>query len=336
MKKIIKSLLVLILIVFFGSSCLDQVDVELRDVSQKLVVEGLFSNIEEENFLKLAYTLPVGTLKRTEPVQGAFVELRASNGEKMIYRPATDAVGIYRPIEEPIVAKEGIEYSIYIRLSNGKEFSSIPEKLLKEVPIQTINARFRRETPIGYQILVDFQDPKESENYYRWETLGYQVKLSTGKEFSCCARCYVPSKSENINILSDNGLNGNSVRLRPVYFSQAYTIGKHYIEAKQFAISRNAFQYWTKYSNQIQREGTIFDPLPAPVIGNVSNINDQNELALGFFEIATISKAKLVVPGDTLGEFAVAFIINNSNMPSGDCMLAYPFSMYADKPPKGW
>jgi hypothetical protein len=337
MIKPFKLIFSIIFTAFIGLSCLDQIDIPLQKYSQILIVEGLFSNLQEENFLKLSYTLPVGSAKRTEPVQGAVVELRGSNGEKTTYRPTTDGVGVYSPNDLAFVAKEGVEYSLYIKLLNGKEYSSVPEQLSTNIPIQNISARFRKQTPIGYQIFIDFQDPKGSDNYYRWEAKEYHLRLTTGGPFGCCKRCFVPTESENINIFSDVGVNGNLVRLRPTHFSQTYTLGKQYAEVKQFSISRNAYQFWQKYKNQLNRSGTIFDPLPAPVFGNVSNVNDPNELALGFFELASINKAKLVISGDTLGEYSATFILNNSiYTKEGDCMLAFPFASYADKPPKGW
>jgi hypothetical protein len=337
MKNPFRFFISLFFIAFIGLSCLDQVDLPTQRTNQVLVVEGLFSNLLEENFLKLTYTLPVGSQKSIEPVVGAYIELRSNNGEKVIYKPATDAVGIYRPTDKTLIAKDGIKYSIYIKLLNGKEFSSAPESLPTNVPIQKVTARFRKEAPIGYQIFADFQDPKDSENYYRWEADAYHVRLSTGGQQGCCKICYVLINSEGINNFSDAGVNGGLVRLRPVHFSQAYTLGKHFAEVKQLSITRNAYQYWQKYKNQLNRKGTIFDPLPAPVYGNISNINDPNEFALGYFEVASISKSKLEIPGDTLGSYAVTFIINNSiYTKEGDCMLAYPFAFYADKPPKGW
>jgi hypothetical protein len=339
MKKSIKLLITLIFTSFIGLSCLDQVDVPLRKTAQQLIVEGAFTNDPEENFLKLSFTTPVGTFNSVEPVQGAFVELRGSNGENIVYRAAPDGIGVYRPDNQSLRAKEGVEYSLFIRLISGKEFSSSPQKLPKSVPIQKLSARFNTERQLGFRVFTDFQDPKDTENYYRFEGQGYHVRVSIGVPVNfnsfCCNRCNVFVKEQNINIFSDAGVNGNTVRLRPVFFSPAYALGKHYVEIKQYAISRETYQFWRKYNEQRQRTGTIFDPLPAPVLGNVQNTNDANDIALGYFEIAAVSKSKMIIPGDTLGRYVTTFN-NPLFIPEGDCMLRFPFSAYADYPPRGW
>lgn len=340
MKNYIKQFTTLIFTSWISLSCLDQVDAPLRKTVQQLIVEGAFTNEPEENFLKLSFTSPVGTFESVEPVQGAFVELRGSNGENVIYRAAPDGIGVYRPDNQSLRAVEGVEYSLFIRLINGKEFSSIPQKLPKSVPIQKLSARFNTEGQLGYRIFADFQDPKDTENYYRFEGQGYHVRISTGIPVGfggsvCCNRCNVFIKDQSINIFADAGVNGSNIKLRPVFYSPAYALGKHYVEIKQFSISRETYQFWRKYNEQRQRTGTIFDPLPAPVLGNVRNIKDDNDIALGYFEIAAISKSKMIIPGDTLGQYAVNFN-NTLFIPIGDCMQRFPYSNYADNPPRGW
>ncbi len=340
MKKHLKFIFSLIFIAFIGLSCLDQVDVPLRKVSPNLIVEGTFTNDPVENFLRLSYTSQIGLFEDLVPVQGAFVELRASNGESAIYRVTPDAIGVYRPDNQSLKAKEGVSYSIFIRLIDGREFTSSPEKLPASVPIQRMTARLDDAGQLGYRIFTDFQDPKETENFYRWEAEGYHVRISTGVPVGfggavCCNRCNVLEKNQGINIFSDAGTNGNTNRLRPVFYSPVYTLGKNYVEVKQFTISRESYQFWRRYSEQRQRTGTIFDPLPAPVLGNVQNSKDPNDIALGFFEVSSISKSKMIIAGDTLGKYFVRFS-NPLYVANGDCMLKYPYSNYADRPPRGW
>jgi hypothetical protein len=340
MKSKKKLLIVTLFTSFIGLSCLDQVEVPLRKTIQQLVVEGAFTNEPDENFLKLSFTSPVSAFNSVEPVQGAFVELRGSNGENVVYRAAPDGIGLYRPDNQLLRAKEGVEYLLFIRLLNGKEFISTPQKLPKTVPIQKLSARFSTEGQLGYQVFMDYQDPKDTENYYRWEAEGYHVRLSKGIPVGyggslCCNRCNVFVKDQNINIFSDAGTNGSTVRLRPVFFSQVYAIGRNYVEVKQFAISRETYQFWRKYNEQRQRTGTIFDPLPAPVLGNVQNVKDANEIALGFFEIAAVGKSKMTILSDTLSKYSTTFS-NPLYIADGDCMLKYRDASYADQAPRGW
>jgi Domain of unknown function (DUF4249) len=335
-----KYLLILSVFTLLLSACLDEVKVPLRQATEQLILEGSFTNDAESNFLRLSLSTQYGNVEDINPARGVFVEVRNSKGEKTVFKPVVDEVGVYRPDNLQFAGKVGESYAVFIKLPDGREFLSKPEKITVPVPIQSMSANFQSKPSFGFNVFVDIKDPKESENFYRWESLGYHVRASTGVAVGygggrCCSRCYVLKKGNEILTLSDANTNGNTIKAIPVYYSPYYELGKHLIEVKQRSISRQAFQFWRRYKEQRTRTGSIFDPLPAQLTGNVANINNPNDIALGYFEVAAIVRKKMTIPTDSLEKYKNAF--NNSlYKPEGDCMLNFPSSTYLGDPPKGW
>jgi Domain of unknown function (DUF4249) len=319
-------------------SCLETTDIPIRQVSSKIVVEGLLTN-ETEPFLRLSLTSQWGNASRIEPLQGAYVALTSSLSETVIFRAVPQEIGMYKPTDKTFVGKEGVSYVLSIKLPDGREFKAAPQKMPTPVPIDNIEAKFESEQNIGFRVVADFKDPKETENFYRWTAWGYHQRKTKGVPVGfgafCCNRCWVFAEEKSVNLFSDALVNGSTVRGRTVFFSPFYVLGKHLIEVQQYTISRESYQFWSRYKDQQLRTGTIFDPLPAALLGNMININDPKDIALGYFEVSAITHKRIEPIADTQGQIATNFD-NELYVPDGDCMLAFPFSVYIAALPPKW
>jgi Domain of unknown function (DUF4249) len=340
MKNIIKITILGFISSFFLTSCLDKIDVPLRQETQKMVVEGLITNDPKFVKLRISQTTSFGTSNSIEPVKGAYVEITNSLSESTVFRAVPNDIGLYRPADPNWAGKVGVSYSISIKLPDGRIYKSIPQKMPAAVAVENLDAAFVEGGSPGFETSVSFKDPAEIENYYRWTATGFHIRLSTGVVVGfggsrCCNRCWVLKEEKSINLFSDLLINGNVVKNRPVYLSPFYAVGKHLIEVQQFTISKDAFLFWTRYKDQQQRTGSIFDPLPASLTGNVVNTTNQQDVALGFFEVSAVSR-KRIEPNATT-QLALASSFNNpSYVPEGDCMQAFPFSVFATDNPAGW
>ena len=336
MKNSFKILLLGLISCLFLVSCLEKTNVPLRQETQKMVVEGLITNDPKFVSLKISQTTSFGNANSIEPLKNAYVKLRSSTSEVTVFRPVPNELGFYRPNNRQWAGKEGISYSIYIALADGRTFQSATQKLPKAVAIEGLDTTFVNGSTPGFQTFASFKDPVETENYYRWTAFGFHIRLSTGAgPPSCCNRCWILKRENSVNSFSDFLVNGSLVKNRPVYFSPFYALGKHLIEVQQFTISKDAFLFWNRYKDQQQRTGTIFDPLPAALTGNVVNTDNQDDIALGFFEVSAVSRKRIEADGNTRGR--LAFNFNNPlYIKEGDCQLAYPFAIHAADFPIEW
>jgi hypothetical protein len=313
------------------TSCIDEVNLPIRNEEQKLVVEGLITNEKTPYTVRLTYT---GTFKggnlapASLAVSGALVTISDNTGVSVTLKPVIQQPGVYRTMDSTFVGQVGQSYTLKIVTPQGKTFVSTAELLAPLPPIEKLTAVFKnvadRSKPSGYQVTADTKDPGETGNYYRWTAYGYSRREATGKPRGgaiCCTNCWIPIFNNSINIFTDEQINGNEIKNRDVYFAPYYAQGKLYVEVTQYSLSREAYQFWQRFQEQQSRVGSIFDPLPAPLEGNIANSENPAELALGYFGASGISRKRLIISGDTLVLFPDYY---KEFIQKGDCRLAYP------------
>ncbi|MES1214744.1 MAG: DUF4249 family protein, partial [Bacteroidota bacterium] len=149
---------------------------------------------------------------------------------------------------------------------------------------------------------------------------------------------------DKIRILSDNSLNGNEIRNLEIGSSYIYTFGNDFIDIGQVSLTREAYQFWERYNDQTTRTGSILDPLPASIKGNVFNEADPDDFALGYFSASSVTHKRAEIIPYSLTQYwldlsAVQFI-----PPGGVACFDYfpdalsyppqPARQYP--PPEGW
>lgn len=344
MSYILRIFLLLVSITTTLTSCLDPYPLSIGQETEKLIVESQLTDDKTTPFVRLSFTTQFGSIQSgATPVRGAYIEVKDSDGNVVVYRGLPNLPGFYEPADKNFRGVAGKSYTLTVKLTNGAIYTSTAEPMPKSVAVTNIYSEFRQPSgdgkflDTGYQIYIDIKDTKGVENYYRWTAWGIHKRKSTGVPVGfgdgiCCDQCWSRLDNTAIQILADAGVDGGLLLKRPIYFSPFYYFGKHYVEVKQYNFSRGAFQFWKRYQEQTSRTGTIFDPLPAPISGNVVNIADATDIALGYFEVASVSTKRIEIPDELFGKVRVEAAF----LPKGDCTLAFPFSVYDSYPPPGW
>jgi Domain of unknown function (DUF4249) len=322
-----------IALVLVLSSCLDEIKLAQPDRIERIIVEGGITDNSNENFLRLSYSDAVGAPKRVLPTSGVYVEIRTAKGQKYTMRADPQGSGLFTAENGKLNGIGGESYALYIKLPDGREYQSEFQSMPLAVPIKNLNYDSQESPSVGYQVSLDIDDPKATENYYRWVSEGFHIRQASGVKIGfgdnyCCKTCWVKIKNEKLNILSDQNFNGKTIKNRPVFFSPYYGIGMHKINVKQFNINRQAYQYYTKLKSQLNRSGSIFDPLPATVRGNIVNLKDSDDTALGFFEVSSVSKKQLDIIDDSLKKYNEFYSNSNLYYLQGDCLLRFPYAIY--------
>jgi hypothetical protein len=101
----------------------------------------------------------------------------------------------------------------------------------------------------------------------------------------------------------------------------------HLVEVSQYSLTREAYRFWERYEEQRIRTGSILDPLPEPIEGNVYNVNDQNDIALGYFSASSVTTKRIktdffAVPLERVLLFEYLFTRE------GHCETSWPGSEY--------
>jgi hypothetical protein len=87
-------------------------------------------------------------------------------------------------------------------------------------------------------------------------------------------------------------------------------------------------------NDQLTRTGSIFDPLPAPVEGNIFLKSNPNKLALGYFGASAVSRKRLVIVEGNEAKMQRIEVSSQVFIPTGGCTLVFPGTTTFK--PSGW
>jgi Domain of unknown function (DUF4249) len=285
-------------------SCIKQVDVNLRNAKPILVVEGNITTDTVSYTVKLTYS---GQVLHADSVLDQYVEKDAKVTISDDLGKSTSLVytsqGNYVTNDSTYIGKVGRSYTVTVVLKDGTKYVSTPEKIKAPVPIDSIsvhyNGYFDFNEPSRMEVFVSTRDPAQEENYYRWtfdDWVGRETP-GVGCGFGCvmfqyCFQHYVDNE---VHILSDAYINGNEIKEQKVGFTYIFTYFNPYVNIGQLSLTREAYQFWEAYQAQQTRTGGVLDPLPAAIRGNVHNATDVNDIALGYFSAASVTRRKVIL-----------------------------------------
>jgi len=313
-KKLILLLLTPVL------SCIDPVSFDFKGQTEHIVIEGKWSDQPEDSYVKITMSRPF-TTPYQKIVDDAVVYLVSDQGERYNYQHVEG--GIYWPDEyyfsHDIVGKT---YTLHVLTTDGKEYESKPVTVKPVPQIDSLYYSYdereifeigtvRRKWFNGYTFYVNYSDPAGVNNFYRWSyTDIYEVLTQPALHMiyncrgcpkpdplPCCAKCWVDEKEHILQVESDRLSDGRKVTGHELKFFpfERYMHFKFKYKVYQYAISEEAFLYYDALIKQSKSEGSIFDPPPTQLKGNIFNINDSEDQVLGFFEAAAASVKEIVV-----------------------------------------
>jgi len=179
--------------------------------------------------------------------------------------------------------------------------------------IQELDDQFLIRDVDGFQIYIETSDPEEAKNYYMWSWTGtYEVHTQpwnfreggfTPAPKDCCATCWVSETSSGIRVYDDVQSGGSRIISEPVEFVRLINSngarhfrGKYHFKVKQLSLTKEAYQYWSSIGTQISSSGSIFEPPPVAITGNITNCDDSDEIVFGYFGAPAISTKSVFIP----------------------------------------
>lgn len=276
-----------------------------------LVVEGLINTGDDSTLIKLSYTVKLNDKVSTHPENNAQVAVESDNGST--YPLAETATGTYGvpPLHLPASRK----YRVRIKTSGNKEYVSDFIEVKVTPPIDSISYRIKAD---GLQINANAHDITNNTRYYRWdyeETYQFHVRFDSKYKSNGDTvlrrdlindqiyRCWRSDTSSTIVLASTTKLTSDVLSQAPITFvasNSEKVTEKYSILLKQYALTKEAFQFWENLQKNTQQLGSIFDAQPSQLIGNIHNVADASEPVIGYMSAGTVSKLRIFIPNSSL------------------------------------
>lgn len=276
----------------------------ITTVSNYLVVEGMI-NISDSTYIKLSRTVNLASASTVKPETGAVITIESNAGTS--YALTELGNGSYAA---PVLNLSSTnKYRLRIKTSKGSQYLSDFGDTKVTPAIDTLTWQAKSD---GLEIYASTHDPKNATHYYRWDyTEAWEFHPNFNSDFisngdSIIARtpaqqiwdCYRGDASGNISLgtsiqLSQDVINQSLIAIVPQTDERISV--KYSIQVKQYALTQDAFNYWTLLKKNTEQLGSIFDSQPSASIGNIHNVNNPAEPVIGYISAGTITKNRIFI-----------------------------------------
>ncbi|MCE7041119.1 DUF4249 domain-containing protein [Dyadobacter sp. CY312] len=304
-----------IILVLVLNSCIEPFSPpEINSPDRYLVVDGFLNASNDTSWIELRHSQNTNDNATYSVESGARLTVESEGGS--IYTFAEYGSGRYRLL--PINISPADKYRLRIKRTNGQEYLSEYVKVSLTPPIDSINYRYDagRDAMV---IQVNTHDQTNKTQFYRWkfeETYQYRSAYISSLVYNPETKqidyrnedinlCWATKKSNTIILGSTIKLTSDIIKDLPINVVAVNT-NKLYIKysilVKQYGLSQEEFEYWTNLAKTTQGTGSLFDPQPSQVTGNIKNVADVKELVFGYFSVSKEEKKRIFMT-PYLGQF---------------------------------
>lgn len=314
-------LLTYCLMIFIATTnCVEPYDFQPKEASFHLVVDGGVTQADDINRIRLTASTQYSTTANARVIENAEIKLLNSKSEfeYLIY----EEDGYYAHCGESLKIVVGESYYIEIKIGN-KNYRSDPQTLAMPIDPDSItyevghrieiNPNGNEVTYENINIFIHTPINTNGENsYLRWKTdESWSFTEKQCNPLIIPKTCYMAGKinDDEIFIYSAEAITGTYLSDKLVAYKtisdRVEFIERHYFNVHQYILTKEAYDYWEKVVQIAHPSGDIFDLPPAPLSGNVYNINDKDEIVLGYFEVAAKSIVRIPLFRSDISPFAV-------------------------------
>ena len=211
-----------------------------------------------------------------------------------------------------------IQYRLHITTTDGKEFLSDFATAKITPAIDTISWESENE---GIQLFLNTHDEKNNTHYYQWDYVETWEINSSFRSFYKWEVNSVPPPNNNITIVAASAdpsiftcwqtdastqiLIGSSVKLSsdiinamPIAFippgSEKLSV-EYSILVRQFALTEDAYNFLSRIKKNTEQTGSVFDPQPSALNGNIHCKTNPAEMVIGYVSISSVEEKRIFI-----------------------------------------
>lgn len=272
-----------------------------------LVVEGLLNTGEGGTRIRLSRTTKVD--RGNDIVGDATATVTVEGKDNSSVALVHQGAGIYTHPDPGLLI--GNEYRVRIHTNDGKEYLSayVIAKLTPSIDSIT----WKRMPDRGVGLFINSHDNTNNTRYYRWEYDEtweiHSFYFSTFVfENGAVRRRLLPEEDVSVcwrHVASTKILLGSTAKLTSDVISQIPIFGfgfgderlsvRYSLLVRQYALDKAAFEYYYLLKKNTESIGTVFDPMPSEVKGNISCMTNPAEPVLGFISASDVQEKRIFI-----------------------------------------
>jgi hypothetical protein len=274
-------------------------------------VEGIIAAGQDSTIIKLSRTVQISGTTTVNPELNATVSVQGD--QDVTYSLPQIDTGKYGA--PPLNLDNSHKYRLLITTADGRTYASDYEQVKITPPIDTLG--FNVKTA-GLDIYTNAHDPANNTHYYRWdytETYIYKSAVDDPWIYDPTAyfdtlksvlrtpaqqvhTCYVNLNSSTIILNSSAALKQDVIQNNPITQiadTSEKILYRYTILVKQYALTQEAYAFWTIMRRNTEKIGTIFDVQPSEIQGNIHCTSNPKEPVIGYLSVSSISQKRIFI-----------------------------------------
>lgn len=302
------------------SSCVDEINLTAENSSEALVIDAWFGNDTANNFVKIYRTAPYfsGAISPNyNPEVEMEVYVESEDGDRFDYF-LKDSSQIEYKMRTSVAVIPAKNYRLIVKKENQlayqSDWSVMPPKgevekvwtksFEKLKLIQSGTGQFF-QTAVVAEVFLDFYDIEMKEIGFLTETNGVTEMFTKQDpelelQVECLCSCYiiVDNIHQGMSLSPNNLVDGKTtVSIGEVPMN---SVGRFSFETKITTLSKQGLEYLAQVDGQQRTSGSIFDPAPSRLLGNISNLDSSEEKVLGGFFTFQVTDFKGMINRSTI------------------------------------
>lgn len=294
------------LVMLLVSGCVEPYFPEVKDSTSNFLVVNGFLNANGRTSIQLLRSQSLNETEAPPAEESATVVVESENGER--YGLHETGYGTYT--HPNLQLSTDTKYRLYIRTKNGNEYASDYLEVKTSPAIE--NVQWEAEDG-EVKIYVNAFDPNNSTKYYKWEyEETWQFRPAFFSVFiydkgevrfreptdEPISICWKSDNSTRVEIGSSVKLSEDRIsnyRILSIPYNSEKISMKYSILVKQYALTREAYEYQEMLKKNTENIGTLFDPLPSQLTSNIRSLTNPDETVIGYMTASTVETKRMFV-----------------------------------------
>jgi len=270
-----------------------------------LVVDGFINAGNEATTFNLSRTVNIKDTVTYKPESGASVSIEGDDG----FVAVLPEVVMANYSGGPFNFNANAHYRLHILTAGGNEYYSDYISVYIAPAIDSIGWERNND---GVLIYLNTHDQTGNTRYYHWrneQTWKFHSAYASSLQYEngylvprlnydSIYTCWHSENSKDLLLGSSAALSENIIYKQPIAFipQNSWQISDKYsILIKQEAIDKGTFDYMQLVKKSTEQTGTIFDPQPSTIIGNIHCTNDSKQIALGYIYASSVTEKRIFI-----------------------------------------